>query len=202
MQELQKEEPLLNYPNLKSFSKQQSYGAVVASGYSPYERLKRAIRRREEHSKQVLNCGNSDLLQAIHRPTPKFDISGELRSSSEHATRTDTFMDQMYEVYWAVVRFWNAVVGGYIPLKDLARILEQYPPFSQLCQQSLMPCIYDQLPLNERVRLRDFFRSENNHKVKETGADICLIHALNNCTGVPFMIRIRDMLWLQTHYSG
>ena len=100
------------------------------------------------------------------------------------------------------VRFWNAVVGGYIPLKDLARILEQYPPFSQLCQQSLMPCIYDQLPLHERVRLRDFFRSENNHKVKETGADICLIHALNNCTGVPFMIRIRDMLWLQTHYSG
>lgn len=47
--------------------------------------------------------------------------------------------------------------------------------------------------------MSDFFRSTNNYEAKEQGADICLLHAINNCTGVPFLVRTRDMLWLQRH---
>ena len=65
-----------------------------------------------------------------------------------------------------------------------------------------MKCIYKELPVGKKLKMSDFFRSANKYPVKEQGADICFLHAINNCTGVPFLVRTRDMIWLQQHHSG
>ena len=117
-------------------------------------------------------------------------------------TRENSYIDQINGYYWKVASWWNKEIGGLIDSKHVARIMEQFPPFVELCQKALMSCIYEDLPRNKKVAMSDFFRSEIQYPVKEQGADICLLHAINNCIGVPLLVRTRDMIWLQQHHSG
>ena len=72
----------------------------------------------------------------------------------------------------------------------------------ELCDKALGTSIYEDLPATAQIKLTDFLRVRNTHQPKETNADICFIHAINNAVGVPFIARIRDLVWLQTHHAG
>ena len=134
--QMQTYDDLYSYPALKHFdARVNNSKPVVPVGYTPAERLDRAIRRTEPGAaEKTLALDNADLLQHLHRPSPQFRIINELVAGQPlPVTRENSYIDQINEYYLMIANWWNKTIGGVIDMKHVARILEQFPPFIDLC---------------------------------------------------------------------